>query len=473
MVKRQTRGNFYFRSFFWAVILFTNFAALSGEMRAWSPHPQTSAPILWVDPQAIDFGSVTVGETVVQTVTISNRGGDTLTFSATISSDAVDSGIIILSQPQTLTLQPAMSTTFRLAFRPVNADSFTGSITVNSNGGNSTIALRGRSIQPNTLKVRVISPKGGEAFQAGEPITVTYDIDLDDQPASVGVAFSSDGGKSFLGGDIPVSPLASTVSLNLPENIVTDRGLVRVIATDRSGRTGTATSGLFAVVGPNSRKIVLSFDPPTVCGEPPRNLRVLQATNMCGEPGSVEEPSSCTLPAAVLPGCLVGYNIFRVPVRPDGIIPSPDEITQPQNLIGSIQTNRTCFTDNIPLEKGSNFVYAITGFFGDGRSSLASSAAATDFPVLINPIFKGGALFFDASGGLIKPGAQLVVDDKETFDLQPDDRGALFTVPKNARSKPSGLTLKQLIKKGKTVQLRIKNPDGSSSCNVPFTRPRK
>src|SRR6185369_10719603 len=106
MVKRQTRGSFYLRSFFWALILLASFAALSGEMRAWSHGPQTSTPILWVDPLSIDFGDVNVGEVAARTVTVSNRGGDTLTFSATLSLAGSESGFIVLSQPQTLSLPP-------------------------------------------------------------------------------------------------------------------------------------------------------------------------------------------------------------------------------------------------------------------------------------------------------------------------------------------------------------------------------
>src|SRR6185369_16485132 len=102
-----------------------------------------------VNPEFIDFGSVDINNgTRAGVVTVSNRGTETLTFSAVIST-GVESGFTIVSQPSTLTLLPGMSTTFTAGFRPISpsASSVIGAITIISNGGNLVIHLRGRGIE--------------------------------------------------------------------------------------------------------------------------------------------------------------------------------------------------------------------------------------------------------------------------------------------------------------------------------------
>jgi len=88
---------------------------------------------------------------------------------------------------------------------------------------------------------------------------------------------------------------------------------------------------------------------------------------------------------------------------------------------------------------------------------------------LKNLTFRKGSLFFPVPGTFIKLPAQLIVNDKEIYELQIDSTGAFFTIPKNERGSPSVLPIRKVIKRGVTVQLRLKGID----CNTPYTRPRK
>ena len=78
-------------------------------------------------------------------------------------------------------------------------------------------------------------------------------------------------------------------------------------------------------------------------------------------------------------------------------------------------------------------------------------------------------IFFDAAGSFIKPGAALIVDDVDAYALQFDSTGAYLTVPRKDKG-DGGSVIKRLIKKGSTVKLVVKNPDGKVSVAVMFTR---
>ena len=143
----------------------------------------------------------------------------------------------------------------------------------------------------------------------------------------------------------------------------------------------------------------------------------------------------------------------------------------PNNLIGSTSGNSTTFRDMVSTDKGNNFVYSITSFFGTGSMSTGSQPAATDLPVIKNPKFDKGTIFIDLASSFIPvTGAQLIVDDKESFPLTVSSTGIQYTVVKKTPSTPGGIIMKKLIKKGQTVRLTVKNPDGKVSVGVMYTR---
>src|SRR5207237_5325926 len=114
-------------------------------------------PILKMDQAAIDFGGVVLGKTEIQVVRVSNIGKDELTFTPPVITNGESNGFTISTQPLMLTLAPGQSTTFRVGFKPdvTSATSLSGALTVVSNGGNSSICLRGWGIEsaPSTLRL--------------------------------------------------------------------------------------------------------------------------------------------------------------------------------------------------------------------------------------------------------------------------------------------------------------------------------
>src|SRR5271170_6194466 len=102
---------------------------------------------LGATPSSVNFGSVAVGSTGSQTITLTNSGTASVTISAATAS-GTGLGISGLSTP--LTLGAGLSTTFSAQFAPTSAGSMSGSISVVSNAPTSplTIPLSGNATQP-------------------------------------------------------------------------------------------------------------------------------------------------------------------------------------------------------------------------------------------------------------------------------------------------------------------------------------
>lgn len=168
---------------------------------------------------------------------------------------------------------------------------------------------------------------------------------------------------------------------------------------------------------------------------------------------------------------LTAFNVFRVPAPADGSIPTADQITgNPNNLVAMLPANANAFTDFVATTMNQNFFYSITSSFGNGMQSSGSPPIGTNLPVVRNPLLVKGALLIDSSGSFILSGATLIVNDVQTYPLMLDAGAMKFVVAKKTTSMPGGLKIKKLIKKGATVKLMVRNPDGKSSLSVMFTR---
>jgi hypothetical protein len=433
-------------------------------------------PLLQAD-RTIDFGTVDPGQTVKRSVGVRNAGDGRLTLSIALTGGD-QSGFVIASQAPA-SLGPGESATFDVAFKPVSSGLSTGSIVINSNGGNALVRLFGTS-DATPPEVMVLSPNGGETFISGMSTVIRFNgRDKEDSLSGFAVAASVDGGASYSIEIAKVGPDATSVSWNIPDGLETSQAQIRVTARDRSGNTASATSGIFKVQKPQpgpvadpTLRVVLLFDPPPQDQiAPPQNVRVnvseadkdsITSSSQSGMADNADDDSA--------PTDLQGYNIYRIPAPADGSQPSAGDIVKEENLIGSTSADATTFMDNVSTSKGNNFVYSITSFFGNGTQTNGSQTAGTNLPVVKNPRFEKGTIFMDAAGSFIaQTGATLIINDNDTYPLQLDSTSAFFTVSKKTKG-TNGLTLKKLIKKSVPVKLLVKNPDGKLSLGVMFTR---
>lgn len=100
------------------------------------------------------------------------------------------------------------------------------------------------SVNPSVM---LLHPTGGETFAGGSQVNVRWSSADNIAVASHDVLFSSNGGASF-------SPIATGLSGSqqsllwvVPNNIITSRGQIRIIARDGAGNTAQATSGNFTI----------------------------------------------------------------------------------------------------------------------------------------------------------------------------------------------------------------------------------
>lgn len=348
-----------------------------------------------------------------------------------------------------------------------------GNQAVDSSDGTFTISQRDDT--PPTVSLN--APRGGESFVAGSQTIISFSgSDVGTGIAVFVISYSTDGGATFPHDIARLGEGASGVIWNIPDTLQGSNIRVRVSATDRAGNTSTATSGNITVTLPQEPKpvpklqVVINFTPPPAgLIAPPQNVSV-----SAGEFKPEAEPFTqltTIVPQQTASTQLTGYNIYRVPQPPEGQpLPSVEQIVNQANLIASLPPNITSYTDQVSTGKGDNFVYSVTSTFGSGQQSSGSQPVGTSLPVIKNPRFVKNALFMDLAGSFIQPGALLVVDGLESYKLEVDASGILYTVSKKQLSTPSSLKIRKVIKKGVVSNLIVRNPDAKMSVTTQFTR---
>ncbi|RMH70709.1 MAG: choice-of-anchor D domain-containing protein [Gemmatimonadetes bacterium] len=139
-------------------------ATLRGIISCFSGNPQhlpayqdhievevSADPLIGVEPAAMDFGSVLVGESAVEMATISNSGGSTLT----ISDIASDNPAFTVDVSTPINIEPEESVTVDVTFSPDMAGEFSGILSITSNAGNFPVlevALSGIGYEPVEIR---------------------------------------------------------------------------------------------------------------------------------------------------------------------------------------------------------------------------------------------------------------------------------------------------------------------------------
>lgn len=141
-----------------------------------------TGPILAVDPTGVDFGSVDVGNSSSQDITLTSAGSEAVTI--TSIAIAGSSSLTVDLDGTSLSLAPGESTTFEVSFDPTELGAFAANITIDSNNpdGQLVVAVSGTSDLTSTF------PPGDTA---GGPVFARPD-DLGDG-TSGSCAISTDG----------------------------------------------------------------------------------------------------------------------------------------------------------------------------------------------------------------------------------------------------------------------------------------
>ena len=134
-------------------------SASSGSSESSSTSTRASLPVagdgtstgqLAIFPTSVAFGSVTLGNTQSQTVTLTNSGGTSATISQAIATGA---GVRISGLTLPLAIAAGHSSTFQVTFTPASAGPVTGSLAITSTAANSNVAvaITGTAVSPGAV----------------------------------------------------------------------------------------------------------------------------------------------------------------------------------------------------------------------------------------------------------------------------------------------------------------------------------
>jgi hypothetical protein len=287
-------------------------------------------PAISVVPGSVSFGSVTVGQTNSQTVTLSNPGTANLNVTQA-SGPGTGFSLTGLSMP--MTIAPGKSAAFTVSFTPTSGVSFAGSLTLVSNAPASPtmVALSGSGTAP-VLQLT---------------------------PSTTSLSFGSE-----------TLNTSSTQSVTLTN---TGNSAVSISQVNVTG-TGFSLNGsapLLTLSPGQTASFGVTFTP-TVAGSATGTASVVStATNSpvaISLSGSGAQPHFVSLSWSESSSGVVGYNVYSS-TQPSG----------PATRLNSALVGTTAYTDNT-VQSGQTYYYWITALDSSGDESAYSSDVSATIP---------------------------------------------------------------------------------------------
>jgi ASPM-SPD-2-Hydin domain-containing protein/centrosomal CEP192-like protein len=287
-------------------------------------------PAISVVPGSVNFGTVTVGQTSSQTVTLSNPGSANLNITQ-VAGPSTGFGLNGLALP--LTVAPGKSATFMVSFTPTSGASSSSSLTLVSNAPTSptTIPLSGGGLAP----VLQLTPSttslsfGSETLNASATQSVTL---TNTGNSAVSISQVSVAGTGFsLNGSAPLVTLSAGQSASFG---------VAFTPTVAGSATGTASVVSTAANSPLS--ISLS--------------------------GSGAQPHFVSLAWSESSSGVVGYYVY-----------SSTQASGPPAKLNSTPVSTAAYTDNT-VQSGQTYYYWVTAVNSSGVESTYSNNVAATIP---------------------------------------------------------------------------------------------
>jgi hypothetical protein len=287
-------------------------------------------PQISVVPGGVSFGTVTVGQTNSQTVTLSNPGTANLNVTQ-FAGPGTGFGLTGLALP--LTLAPGKSTTFTLSFTPTSGTSTSSSLTLVSNAPNSptTIPVNGTGLAP----VLQLTPSTTSLSFGSETLNAS---------ATQSVTLTNTGNAALSISQVNVTGTGFTLNGSAP--------LVTVSAEQAASFSVTFT--------------------PTVAGSASGSASVVStAANSplsISLSGSGAQPHFVSLAWSETSSGVVGYNVYSN-TQPSG----------PAIKLTSTPVGTPAYTDNT-VQSGQTYYYWVTALDSGGNESAYSSDVAATIP---------------------------------------------------------------------------------------------
>jgi len=287
-------------------------------------------PLISIVPGSVSFGTVTVGQTNSQTMTLSNPGSANLNITQA-AGPGTGFGLSGLALP--LTVAPGKSATFTLSFTPTSGASSASSFTLVSNAPNSptTIALSGSGVAP----ILQLTPSttslsfGSETLGASSSQSVTL---ANTGNSAVAISQINVTGSGFsLNGSAPLVTLSAGQTASFG---------VKFAPTVSGSLTGSASVVSTAANSPLS--ISLS--------------------------GSGAQPHFVSLAWSQSSSSVVGYYVY-----------SSTQASGPPAKLNSTPASTTAYTDNT-VQSGQTYYYWVTAVDSSGVESAYSNSVSAAIP---------------------------------------------------------------------------------------------
>jgi len=287
-------------------------------------------PQISVVPGSVSFGTVTVGQTNSQTITLSNPGTANLTVTQS-AGPGTGFGLTGLALP--LTLAPGKSTAFTVSFTPTSGTNSSSSLTLISNAPNSptTIPLSGTGLAP----VLQLTPSttslsfGSQALNASATQSVTL---TNTGNAAVSISQVNVTGTGFtLSGSAPLVTLSAGQAASFS-----------VTFTPTAAGSDAGSASVVSTAANSPLSISLS--------------------------GSGAQPHFVSLAWSETSSGVVGYNVY-----------SSSQPSGPYSRLNTAPVPTMAYTDNT-VQSGQTYYYWITALDSSGDESAFSSDVAVTIP---------------------------------------------------------------------------------------------
>ena len=287
-------------------------------------------PQISVVPGSVSFGTVTVGQTNSQTITLSNPGTANLTVTQS-AGPGTGFGLTGLALP--LTLAPGKSTAFTVSFTPTSGTNSSSSLTLISNAPNSptTIPLSGTGLAP----VLQLTPSttslsfGSQALNASATQSVTL---TNTGNAAVSISQVNVTGTGFtLSGSAPLVTLSAGQAASFS-----------VTFTPTAAGSDAGSASVVSTAANSPLSISLS--------------------------GSGAQPHFVSLAWSETSSGVVGYNVY-----------SSSQPSGPYSRLNTAPVATMAYTDNT-VQSGQTYYYWITALDSSGDESAFSSDVAVTIP---------------------------------------------------------------------------------------------
>ncbi len=275
----------------------------------------TSASQLQVNPTTEAFGSVNVGSSKSQVVTLNNATSSSISISQVT---VAGTGFSLSGITTPVTLAASQSTTFTVTFSPQAGGSVTGSVVVSSDASNSSVTI------PLT----------------GAGVTSTV-VQLTASPATLGVGSVVVGSSGTASGTVTASGGSVTVTGATTNNSLFAIGGFSLPHTIAAGQSATYTI-TFSPTTAGAASATLTF---TSNAQPATTTQALTGTGTAASTHSVALSWTASTSQSIS-----GYNVYRSPYT---------TACGSFSKINSLLDTGTLYTDS-SVTNGSIYCYATT-----------------------------------------------------------------------------------------------------------------